>query len=115
MSDVAKLNDRVEKLEYFTALNYLEKQATDKTEIDAYGFDRFKNGILVDPFNGFSVANPLSPDFAAAIDKNNKYVTALQDNANTVGVRYANTAISTTQKTTGCASLNLKTKLTKKK
>ena len=101
MSDVAKLNDRVEKLEYFTALNYLEKQATDKTEIDAYGFDRFKNGILVDPFNGFSVANPLSPDFAAAIDKNNKYVTALQDNANTVGVRYANTAISTTQKTTG--------------
>ena len=101
MGDVARLNDRVEKLEYFTALNYLEKQATDKTEIDAYGFDRFKNGILVDPFNGFSVANPVSADWAAAIDKNNKYVTALQDNANTVGLRYANTSISTTRKTTG--------------
>jgi hypothetical protein len=101
MSDVARLNDRVEKLEYFTALNYLEKQATDKTEIDAYGFDRFKNGILVDPFNGFAVANPSSADWAAAIDKNNKYVTALQDNANTVGLRYSNTSISTTKKTTG--------------
>jgi len=101
MGDVARLNDRVEKLEYFTALNYLEKQATDKTEIDAYGFDRFKNGILVDPFNGFAVANPSSADWAAAIDKNNKYVTALQDNANTVGLRYTNTSISTTTKTTG--------------
>ena len=99
MGDVAKLNDRVEKLEYFTALNYLEKQATDKTEIDAYGFDRFKNGILVDPFNGFSVGNPSSPDWAAAIHKNEKYVTAIQDNTKTVGVRYTDTAISTTQKT----------------
>lgn len=101
MGDVARLNDRVEKLEYFTALNYLEKQATDKTEIDAYGFDRFKNGILVDPFNGFAVANPSSADWASAIDKNNKYVTALQDNANTVGLRYTNTSVSTTTKTTG--------------
>ena len=101
MSDVARLNDRVEKLEYFTALNYLEKQATDKVEIDAYGFDRFKNGILVDPFNGFAVANPSSSDWAAAINTNGKYLTALQDNANTIGLKYTNTSISTTTKTIG--------------
>ena len=101
MNDVARLNDRVEKLEYFTALNYLEKQATDKTEIDSYGFDRFKNGILVDPFTGYAVSNPKSPDWAASIDGKKKYLTALQDNSNTVGLRYTNTAISTTTKTAG--------------
>ena len=101
MGDVARLNDRLEKLEYFTALNYLEKQATDKTEIDAYGFDRFKNGILVDPFTGYAVANPSSPDWKAAIYSDFKYLTAWQDNANTVDVRYTNTSVSTAQKTTG--------------
>jgi hypothetical protein len=100
MRDVAKISDRVDRLEYFTTLNYLEKQATDKTELDTTGFDRFKNGILVDPFTGFSVANPLSADWSAAIDKNNRYVTAGQDNANTIAVRYVSGS-STTQKTTG--------------
>jgi hypothetical protein len=95
MRDIGKINERVEKLEYFTALNFLEKQASEKTELDADGLDRFKNGILVDPFTGFAVSNVLSSDWAAAIDKTERYLTCLKDNANVVGVRYS-TAQSTT-------------------
>jgi hypothetical protein len=95
MRDVAKMNERLERLEYFTALSFLEKQATDTTELDADGLDRFKNGILVDPFTGWAVASTSDDGKDCSIDKKNKFVTCLQDNANTVGLRYS-TATSTT-------------------
>ena len=98
MRDVARINERLERLEYFTALSFLEKQATDTTELDNDGIDRFKNGILVDPFTGWSVASTSSDGKDCAIDKKNKLLTCLQDNANTVGLRYSTTApfLSTT-------------------
>jgi hypothetical protein len=96
MKDIGKLNDRVEKLEYYTTLSFLEKQATDKTEIDSDGFDRFKNGILVDPFTGYSIANPLNNDYSAAIDKKQKYLTCKQDNANTIRLEYDSSTSGTT-------------------
>jgi hypothetical protein len=79
MKDIGRINDRVEKLEYFTALTYLEKESTNKTITDVDGVDRFKNGILVDPFTGYSVARPDSSiGYAASIDETNKYVTTQQ-------------------------------------
>lgn len=101
MRDIGKLNERVENLEYYTTLNFLEKQATDKTELDDGGLDRFKNGIIVDAFTGYSTANPLNSDYSAAINKNEKYLTAKQDNSNTVGVLYTSNTISTTVRTPG--------------
>jgi hypothetical protein len=83
MRDVAKLSERVERLEYYTALSFLEKQATDTTELDNDGLNRFKNGIIVDPFVGWTIAST-SSDSACAIDKTNKYLTCLQDNANAI-------------------------------
>lgn len=98
MRDVARINERLERLEYFTALSFLEKQATDTTELDDDGLDRFKNGILVDPFTGWAVASTSNDGKDCAIDKKNKLLTCLQDNANTVGLRYSTTAptLSTT-------------------
>ena len=96
MRDVAKLNERVERLEYFTALSFLEKQATDTTELDADGFDRFKNGIIVDPFTGWAVASTSIDGKDCAIDKKNKFLTCLQDNSNTIGVRYVSATSTTT-------------------
>jgi hypothetical protein len=96
MRDVAKMNERLERLEYFTALSFLEKQATDTTELDADGLDRFKNGILVDPFTGWAVASTSNDGKDCAIDKKNKLLTCLQDNANTVGLRYSTTTSTTT-------------------
>ena len=96
MRDVAKMNERLERIEYFTALSFLEKQATDTTELDADGLDRFKNGILVDPFTGWSVASTSNDGKDCSIDKKNKFLTCLQDNSNTVGLRYSTTASTTT-------------------
>ena len=88
MRDVAKMNERLERLEYFTALSYLEKQATDKTELDADGLNRFKNGIIVDPFTGWSVASVADSIGTSSIDKTNKVLTCLQDNEKHVNLTY---------------------------
>jgi hypothetical protein len=97
MRDVARINERLERLEYFTALSFLEKQATDTTELDNDGLDRFKNGILVDTFTGWAVASTSDDGKDCAIDKKNKLLTCLQDNANTIGLRYSTSAsVSTT-------------------
>jgi hypothetical protein len=100
MKDISKINDRVKNLEYFTMLVYLEKQATDKTITDTDGIDRFKNGILVDTFAGHSVEDVRNPDTKSSIDKINRYLTCIQDNANVSGMAY-NSTTSTTSKATG--------------
>ncbi len=94
MKDISKINDRVEKLEYFTTLSFLEKQATDKSEVDEVGLDRFKNGILVDAFTGYSVSAVNNTDWSASIDRQNRFLTAKQDNTNSTSFRY-NSSIST--------------------
>jgi hypothetical protein len=99
MRDVARMSERLERLEYFTALSFLEKQATDTTELDADGLDRFKNGILVDPFTGWAVASTSNDGKDCSIDKKNKFLTCLQDNANTVGLRYLTSTSTTVLKT----------------
>jgi hypothetical protein len=99
MRDVARMNERLERLEYFTALSFLEKQATDTTELDADGLDRFKNGILVDPFTGWAVASTSDDGKDCSIDKKNKFLTCLQDNANTVGLRHLTSTSTTVLKT----------------
>jgi len=96
MRDVAKMNERLERLEYFTALSFLEKQATDTTELDADGLDRFKNGILVDPFTGWAIASTSDDAKNCSIDKRNRFSTCLQDNSNTSGFRYSTTLSTTT-------------------
>ena len=99
MRDVARMSERLERLEYFTALSFLEKQATDTTELDADGLDRFKNGILVDPFTGWAVASTSDDGKDCSIDKKNKFLTCLQDNANTVGLRHLTSTSTTVLKT----------------
>ncbi len=70
MSDIGKIDNRIQRLEYYTALNLLEKQTTDlniPSSVD--GLDRFKNGIFVDPFTDFSVGNVIDGEFTAGIDE----------------------------------------------
>lgn len=88
MKDISNLNERVKKLEYYTALGFLEKQATDKVELDDVGLDRFKNGILTDPFNGHGVADVLNGDYRAAISRKERYVTSYQDNGQIADLVY---------------------------
>jgi len=57
MKDIGRLAKRVENLEYYVSLNALEKAATDLDITFADGTSRFKNGIVVDNFAGFGVAD----------------------------------------------------------
>ena len=63
MRDIGKLEKRIERLEYYTSLNFVEKETgrkvsqviQPKIHYSIFG-ERFKNGILVDPL-GHSVGD----------------------------------------------------------
>jgi len=68
MRDIGKLEKRVEKLEYYTVLSLLEQDTFNTQVRDEFGNDRFKNGILVDNFEGHGVGNTASSDYRCSID-----------------------------------------------
>lgn len=68
MRDIGVIRDRVERLEYYTTLSLLERDAKEAVIRTSTGTDRFKNGFLVDGFNGHSVGNVYDPDYKCAID-----------------------------------------------
>lgn len=70
MQDISGIDRRIDRLEYYTALNVLEKAARDLSIPDGNGLDRFKNGIFVDAFFGHDNANLTDPSYAASIDIN---------------------------------------------
>lgn len=72
--DIKRIETRVRNLELYTSLSVLEKSAADLTIRDAFGLDRFKNGILVDNFEDLSIANLSSREFAASIDPSYKEI-----------------------------------------
>jgi len=66
--DIGKLENRIESLEYYTQLSLLETQAQNLQIQDADGFDRFKNGFIVDNFTGHNIGDPKNRDYKAAMD-----------------------------------------------
>ena len=68
MRDIGKLEKRIEKLEYYTVLSLLEQDTFNTQVRDEFGNDRFKNGILVDNFEGHNVGNTASIDYKCSID-----------------------------------------------
>ena len=73
MQDISTLETRIKNLEYYASLNLLETYAKDQTITNASGTDRFKNGILVDPFTGHNVGAVLDPDYKISIDPVKKH------------------------------------------
>ncbi|NBO69822.1 DUF4815 domain-containing protein [bacterium] len=68
MRDIGTLEQRINRLEYYTSLSLLEKAASDLTITDVSGLDRFKNGILVDAFTGHNVGNVFDTAYHCSID-----------------------------------------------
>ena len=68
MADIQNLEDRIENVEYYTALSILEQSAINMDIKDEYGLDRFKNGIIVDNFRGHGVGDVNHPDYLVAVD-----------------------------------------------
>ena len=68
MRDIGKLDKRISNLEYYTSLNLLEKETADLVIKDSSGFDRLKNGFIVDNFTGHIIGDIKNPDYSIAID-----------------------------------------------
>ena len=68
MRDIGKLEKRIENVEYYTQLSLLENSAQTLQIQDANGFDRFKNGFLVDNFTGHGVGNVGNKDYKVSMD-----------------------------------------------
>lgn len=69
MRDIGEIEQRVQNLEYFSTLNFLEKDALDETFIDdSTGLSRVKTGVVVDPFNNYKIADVTNEDYEAAVD-----------------------------------------------
>lgn len=70
MRDIGRIENRVKNLEYYTTLSMLERETAQYQIKDGFGFDRFKNGFIVDNFQGHGIGDTINPDYAAAIDFN---------------------------------------------
>ena len=82
MQDIAGIQSRINNIEYYTALNMLEQKASTLQVPDINGLNRFKNGILVDDFSGFSTADTHNVDFNSNINKRTRQLTAAQKVSN---------------------------------
>ncbi len=77
MRDIGRIEKRVERLEFYTSLSLLEKQAKDESiPSDVPTIDRFKNGILVDSFAGHSVGDVSSTQYKCSVDYENRILRA---------------------------------------
>lgn len=69
MSDIGKLANRIDRLEYYTSLSLVEQGASALlVRSSTTGLNRFKNGILVDPFKDHTIGNTNNPLYRVAID-----------------------------------------------
>lgn len=68
MRDLGKIDRRVDRLEKYTALSLLELETKTTQVTDSDGYDRFKNGFLVDDFSGHGVGDVSNLDYRCSVD-----------------------------------------------
>lgn len=68
MKDIENIEQKVDNLRYYVLLSALESETKNINIVDENGLTRFKNGIIVDPFDDLSIANLENPEFNAAVD-----------------------------------------------
>ena len=68
MKDIGDLEQRLTHVEYYTSLSMLESQAENTKTYDENGFDRLKNGYVVDDFTDHTTGDVLHPDYKCSLD-----------------------------------------------
>jgi hypothetical protein len=68
MRDIGRIDRRVDRLEYYTALSLLEQKVETTPVIDQDGLERFKNGFLVDAYKGHGIGDVRNGDYKCSID-----------------------------------------------
>jgi len=92
MKDIKQIEDRINRIEYYSLLNTLEKSATDlviPSEANT-SINRFKNGFFADSFSSYNISNVNDPEYSIFIDT--KTSTARPQTEKTVVKLKANTA-----------------------
>lgn len=74
MRDIGLFDSRIKTLEYYNALNLLEKKTKDLKILDDQGLDRFKNGVFVDGFVDHSLGATDNPDYLISVDKQKQLI-----------------------------------------
>ena len=69
MKQIAAFDDRISKLEYYTALNALESDTVNMSITDENGLNRYKNGFIVDGFKNFQACDITYSEYASCIDR----------------------------------------------
>ncbi|AFK66263.1 hypothetical protein SWPG_00009 [Synechococcus phage S-CBM2] len=69
MRDISLLENRIDRVEYYTSLSLLEQETKNFTVKDASNLDRFKNGFFVDNFTSFITSDLNNRNFKCSIDK----------------------------------------------
>ncbi len=88
MRDIGKLEKRISNIEYYTSLSLLEQETKSLSILDNNGLDRFKNGFLVDSFEGHGIGNTESIDYKCAIDASNHVLRPMYNIENVDLVEY---------------------------
>ena len=68
MRDIGNIHKRLENVEYYTQLSLLESNAENLQIQDADGFDRFKNGYIVDNFTGHGIGDVADNNYSVSMD-----------------------------------------------
>ena len=103
MRDIGRLEQRIENVEYYTQLSLLEAEAQNMQIQDADGFDRFKNGIIVDNFTGHGIGDVSDTDYRVSMDMAQGELRPAfsQDNASLIEIQSdLSTAITDAARTT---------------
>jgi len=72
MKDIGAIDNRLTKVEYYTALNLLEKDIASTTYYDDQDNQLFNNGFVVDSFRGHSTGDVFNTDYKCSIDYDNE-------------------------------------------
>lgn len=78
MRDIGKIDKRLENVEYYVALNTLEKKAVDMAITDVNGLNRTKYGIFVDSFEGHALAASDKLDYQCGMNFDKGYLSCMQ-------------------------------------
>lgn len=79
MQDISNIESRINNIEYYASLSLLEQKASSLQISDAYGLNRFKNGIMVDDFSSYGTADTNNEDYLATINRRDRIMTATQN------------------------------------
>lgn len=75
MADIANLDSKVQRLEYYVTLNQLEQSVENLQILDENGLARFKNGYIVDPLVDLRLADLEDPEYKAAVHPDRKVMS----------------------------------------